>query len=83
MRRAVSDSILDHWDMWSSRNVTGELVAGGGILDHWDMWSSRNAGAVDLVAQTILDHWDMWSSRNMGYTVLDAVFDFRSLGYVV
>ena len=36
--------ILDHWDMWSSRNWIGGLIADWKILDHWDMWSSRNFG---------------------------------------
>ena len=56
--------ILDHWDMWSSRNADGTFVDIATILDHWDMWSSRNVALAKVVAQLILDHWDMWSSRN-------------------
>ena len=38
----MHDDILDHWDMWSSRNITGGGMDAPDILDHWDMWSSRN-----------------------------------------
>ena len=34
--------ILDHWDMWSSRNLAHVNQLRHPILDHWDMWSSRN-----------------------------------------
>ena len=34
--------ILDHWDMWSSRNNSSAGWILFTILDHWDMWSSRN-----------------------------------------
>ena len=37
-----SNSILDHWDMWSSRNMSLAMMPFMLILDHWDMWSSRN-----------------------------------------
>ena len=45
--------ILDHWDMWSSRNADGTYVDIATILDHWDMWSSRNVALVKVVAQLI------------------------------
>ena len=35
--------ILDHWDLWSSRNVSLFKSILPGILDHWDLWSSRNS----------------------------------------
>ena len=57
--------ILDHWDMWSSRNSGVGRGGGGFILDHWDMWSSRNSAVAMIVLDQILDHWDMWSSRNL------------------
>ena len=60
----ASNSILDHWDMWSSRNGVAQFCDGAIILDHWDMWSSRNPAEAVAPLRPILDHWDMWSSRN-------------------
>ena len=37
-----SGHILDHWDLWSSRNVQTFTACATQILDHWDLWSSRN-----------------------------------------
>ena len=48
--------ILDHWDMWSSRNYNNMTDANTGILDHWDMWSSRNGRVHQRGAGVILDH---------------------------
>ena len=62
--RRVGGIILDHWDMWSSRNKLDSINDVYRILDHWDMWSSRNAATALLALIPILDHWDMWSSRN-------------------
>ena len=59
--------ILDHWDMWSSRNRRLHPPAPAHILDHWDMWSSRNRVGQQPPIGQILDHWDMWSSRNSSY----------------
>ena len=76
-------AILDHWDLWSSRNAGQRRQRGGKILDHWDLWSSRNSGHHRVRVQNILDHWDLWSSRNPVGRPVWGAWDFRSLGFVV
>ena len=44
-------AILDHWDMWSSRNAIVSVFVTQPILDHWDMWSSRNWGDPLILSQ--------------------------------
>ncbi len=64
MSAASRSVILDHWDMWSSRNQPVSNATASAILDHWDMWSSRNQRQRRQIGVAILDHWDMWYSRN-------------------
>ena len=71
----IDFGILDHWDMWSSRNVNANSLGTAIILDHWDMWSSRNGIGLQPKSSRILDHWDMWSSRN-GADVAEPVDGF-------
>ena len=42
LKQAADNYILDHWDLWSSRNAGQRPRPYARILDHWDLWSSRN-----------------------------------------
>ena len=83
MLNRANIAILDHWDLWSSRNHSPYSHTYPPILDHWDLWSSRNGSTRFDYLTGILDHWDLWSSRNREPDELLSLADFRSLGFVV